>query len=162
DAVGITFFGEREAVKLAFADTGTAVPEQAAPHDSLLTAQPLGDLAGLAVPNTLAPGFVNSGKVFVVSALDVIGSVDQVNGRSEDDYYSFTGRQGDLFNFQVLSNSLTRVANAIDSVLRVYDAAGNLLATDDDEFETRDSTVVDFRLPADGTYYVEVDTFTPD
>ena len=57
---------------------------------------------------------------------------------------------------------LTRTVNPIDSVLRLFDANGTLLATNDDDFETRDSSLVDVSLPADGTYYVEVDTYTPD
>src|SRR5207248_2999042 len=53
----------------------------------------------------------------------------------------------------------------IDSILRVYDSAGKLLAyygqpaINDDQFEPPDSTVIDLVLPGDGIYYVEVDTF---
>src|SRR5262249_38836993 len=67
-------------------------------------------------------------------------------------------------NFQVMSNALTRTGNPIDSVLRIFNDAGQLLATNDDDFESRDSSIVDFVLPADATgrYFVEVDTFTPD
>src|SRR5205807_1331295 len=61
-----------------------------------------------------------------------------------------------------MSNSLTRIANPIDSILRVFDAAGNLLATNDDEFEARDSDILDLKFTVGGTYYVEVDTYTPD
>ena len=49
------YFGEREAVKLTFAESGTVVAETAAPHRSFNTAQPIG-LAPLAVPNTLSGG----------------------------------------------------------------------------------------------------------
>src|SRR5262249_34033524 len=163
DAAGDTFFGEREAIKLAFAASGSVVAEQSAAHGSLATAQPLGALPGLAVPDTLLSGS-NAGKTFVVQAADVVGAIglDPGTGKSEDDCYSFVGEVGDLFNFQVLSNGLTRTGNPIDSVLRLYDAAGRLLATNDDNFETRDSDLIDFTLPADGVYYLQVDTFTPD
>jgi Concanavalin A-like lectin/glucanases superfamily/PKD domain/Matrixin len=87
--------------------------------------------------------------------------------RSASDYYSFTGQAGDLINIQVMSQSLARIQHPIDSVLRVWDSAHNLVAyytpgvaVNDDEFESADSSIVDLRLPASGTYFVEVDTFT--
>src|SRR5206468_202040 len=98
----------REAIKLAFDDTGVTVNEQTSPHGDLATAQPLGTPAGLTVPNTLQPGDANYGSpgkpnTFQVRALDVVGSVriDPATGRSEDDWYSFTGNAGDLFNAEV-------------------------------------------------------------
>ncbi len=41
DALAELFFGEREAVKLAFAESGTVANEQLAPHQTRATAQPL-------------------------------------------------------------------------------------------------------------------------
>jgi Ca2+-binding RTX toxin-like protein len=163
DAAGNTFFGEREAMKLAFADTGTTIPEQAAPHGTQATAQPLGELVGLTVPNTVVTGQY-AGQTLTVRAEAVTGSIqlDPVTGRSESDWYSFGGRGGQILNAEVMSNVLTRTQNPIDSVVRLYDAAGNLLLWNDDEFESQDSALLDFPLPADGIYYVEVDTFTPD
>src|SRR5262249_13576956 len=111
------------------------------------------------------------GAPFRVAALAVTGAIEPDPGnidsgtnrpRSENDFYSLTARQGDLFNFQVFSGSLTRTVNPIDSVLRLFIASGTLLATNDDDFESRDSSLVDWVAPADGLYYVEVDTFTPD
>jgi Ca2+-binding RTX toxin-like protein len=165
DAVADPFFGEREAVKLAFDESGTAVNEQAGAHDSLATAQGL-SLSSLAVPNTLASGY-QFGKDFGFAATDVVGSIKLTNaGVSEDDYYSFAGRAGDLINLQVMSNALTRITNPIDSVLRVYDGAGNLVTyygstgVNDDENEGQDSVILDLILPSDGTFYVQVDTYT--
>jgi Ca2+-binding RTX toxin-like protein len=162
------YFGEREAVKLEFAESGTVVAEAAAPHRSFDTAQPIA-LAALAVPNTLGGG-LNANKVFSVAALDVVGDIgiDPGTGASESDFYSLTGRKGDLFNIEVLSRSLTRLGtNTIDPILQVYDAAHTLVAyftasaANDDGPESTDATIVDLTLPADGTYYVEVDTFAP-
>src|SRR5262249_14110420 len=147
----------REATRLAFNDTGRVAGEQAAAHQSPGTAQALGVLPSLAVPGTFG------GQTFAVQALAVTGHISLDGaGRSEDDYYSFTGLAGQLFNFEVISNTLDRVANPIDSVLRIFDGSGRLLASNDDEFESQDARLVDFVLPADGTYFVEVDTFTPD
>src|SRR5262249_7681290 len=132
-------------------------------HRSLATAQALGALPGLAVPNTLLFG-QNAGQSFAVTALDVVGSIgiDPGTGKSEDDYYSFVGKAGDLMNIEVLSSSLNRTVNPMDSGVRLFASSGKLLAVNDDEFETHDSTLIDATLPADGVYYVEVDTFTPD
>ncbi len=164
DAVGDPFFGEREAIKLAFDENGTAVSEQSAAHNTRATAQAI-TLSSLAAPNTLVSGF-NYLKDFAVAVTDVVGSIGLINGISEDDYYSFTGRAGDLMNIQVISNALTRITNPIDSILRIYDATGNLVsyfnssAVNDDEPEGQDSVLLDLILPTDGTFYIQVDTFT--
>ena len=95
----------------------------------------------------------------------MVGSIGLNGSTSEDDYYSFTGRAGDVMNIQVMSNSLTRISNKIDSILRVYDANGNVVAyfnstgLNDDENEGRDSVLVDLVLPSDGTFFIQVDTF---
>jgi Ca2+-binding RTX toxin-like protein len=162
------YFGEREAVKLTFAESGTVVNEAGAPHRSFDTAQPI-VLAPLSVPNTLSAG-LNSHKAFAVEALDVVGDIgiDPGTGVSESDFYSFSGRAGDLMNIEVLSKSLTRLgSNTIDAMIRVYDASHNLVAyfvspaVNDDGPESTDATILDLTLPADGTYFIEVDTFAP-
>ena len=46
----------------------------------------------------------------------------------------------------------------VDTAVGIYDAAGNLLAFNDDDFETFDSLVI-FDAPATGTYFVMVTVF---
>jgi Ca2+-binding RTX toxin-like protein len=174
DAVQPTFLGEREAVKLAFAQDGTVVDESAlqpaatpfvTTQGTALTAMPLdGAITPLAVPNTLQPGSQNYGKTFVVSAAGVVGhlGIDPATGNAATDYYSFQGKAGQLWELEVSSASLTRITDPIDSVLRLYDSGGHLLAVNDDEFESTDSVLFDQVLPGDGTYYVEVSSFSPD
>jgi hypothetical protein len=167
DAVAGTYFGERELIKLAFIEDGTVVNEQTNSNGSnanvsMATAQPLA-LAALAVPNTEPRGF-DAGKVCSVAAIDVANAsiqLDPNTGQSQSDYYSFSGRAGDLINIETLSNSLARISEPVDTVLNLYDDSGNLVATNDDDFETADSLITDFKLPADrtGTYYVQVTTF---
>src|SRR5262249_2602480 len=142
---------------------GVVVNERAAPHGTFATAQPLGLLPALSVPNTLRPGDLHYGQPLTVGALDVVGNIalDPATGRREEDVYSFTGRGGDLYDLDVYSSTLPRVANPIDPVLRLYDASGRLLATSDDDFESHDSSLLDVPLPADGTYYVVVDSYNP-
>ncbi len=159
-SLGDTYFGEREAIKLAFADAGIAIVEGNGLRDTFGGAQALGELPRLAVPNTLQSGDAHYGMTFDVSAVAVIGSINLNGAVSENDIYSFVGRAGDLMNFGVYSTtSVPRPSNTIDSVLRVFDAAGNELAVNDDDFESIDSSIVDFVLPGDGIYYVMVDTF---
>jgi hypothetical protein len=169
DLVGDTFFGEREAVKLAYDQAAPVTPdgnllvaEQAGAHGGLATvgSQPL-TLSSLSVPDTLTRG-LNSIKQFLVGAVDVLGSIGTVG---EKDVYRIDGRAGDLLNLQVMSEALNRYFNtnpslnkAIDAVLTVYDSSGNVVATSDDEFEDHDPSIIDLRLPADGTYYLEVKT----
>lgn len=174
------FFGEREAVKLAFAGSDpndTRVDEQLSPHATWDTAQSL-TLVNLAVPNTLSHG-INLVKDQFVQIQSVLGQIqiDLSTLVSENDWYSFTGTAGDLINIDVLSNSLvgrfgTGPNDFVDTILRVYsvDADGNLalvpyhggVAENDDQFEPTDSSIIDLKLPADGTYYIEVDTFYRD
>ncbi|MEZ6136871.1 MAG: PKD domain-containing protein [Pirellulaceae bacterium] len=165
------FFGEREAVKLAYA---TATPsdvnaaEQSGDHNSIATAQSL-NLVTLDVPNTLKAG-LNAGKVFDVKVAAVIGAITlSAEGMSESDYYKFTGRRGEVVNVELSSLSLrgnrTGIDLWIDSILRVTDATGNPVswyggtAMNDDEFESSDSVIMDLVLPYDGEYFIEVDSF---
>ena len=153
------FFSEREAVKLAFnarapvsPDGRLLVAEQSAPHGGISSAQPLA-LASLPVPNALPGGF-NAGKELIVAAVDVLGTVAEAG---QKDVYRIEGRRGDLMNLQVMSKALDRYrASSFDAVLTVYDASGKVIATNDDEFESQDPSVIDLVLPTDGSYYLEV------
>jgi Ca2+-binding RTX toxin-like protein len=172
DAVAGPFVGEREAVKLAFSESGTSVVEAALPL--VEGAARALDLVSLAVPNTLRRG-VNLLKDFAVAAVNVVGSIGLAGGRSEDDFYRITGRAGDLLNLEVFSVRLgQRYANPIDGILRVYAADRTTLvpyyagvAENDDGFERPrnapngwDPILVDLRLPADGDYFIQVDTYS--
>ena len=111
------------------------------------------------------------------SDLSVVGAiaVDSGTGKSQNDWYSFTGSAGDVVNLDLYSNSLTRYGTAadnyIDSIVRVWYVQGGVLtevpwftstAVNDDIFEPTDSSILDLLLPVTGTYYVEVDTFKRD
>jgi Ca2+-binding RTX toxin-like protein len=168
DSAGQTYLGLREAIKLAFADTGTVRREPATEynaHGTFATAVPLGRFDGLSVPNTLLrnEGPVLTSDTLSVAATAVLGSIVRAGTSvSENDVYSFAAKQGELFHFEINSQNLARIANSIDSVIRIYDGFGNLVAMNDDEFETADSVIVDWLAPADGEYYLVVDTYTPD
>jgi hypothetical protein len=174
DAVGTPYFGEREAVKLAFDHDGTyygngaVVDDTVTPHSSTTAALPL-VLTPLVVPNTETNG-LDAGKTLAAAATAVNGfiGIDPTTGHSGDDYYSFTGRAGDVINLEVMSGLLALIKDPIDSVLSVYDSSGKLVnyygqsAVNDDKNQTigdHDSALYDLKLPKDGTYYVKVDTF---
>jgi Ca2+-binding RTX toxin-like protein len=178
--LGNLHFGEREAIKLAFAEDGTTVNELPQTDPSRISIPPavgttrtaqVMALTPLAVPNTEAnTNSLNSMKQFAVDAEDVVGSIqiDPTTLKSEDDYYAFTGNQGDVVNIRIYSRALTRLGtNTIDSIVRLYDANGNLVAYfdgadgafNDDNAESGDAELTDERLPATGTYFIQVDTF---
>jgi len=169
DAVSNQYFGAREAVKLSmWAYQGQVIPEQAQPHASLLTAQPI-NLAELPVPNTEQNGPL-AGLVFDVTATAITGSLSVAG---EVDFYSFTASAGDILNVEVLSQALVggpqdRFSDPIDPVLSILDINGNAIpyysgtAINDDEFETADSILIDLVIPTDGTYFIRVADFATD
>jgi Ca2+-binding RTX toxin-like protein len=175
-SAGDTFFGEREALKLAFADTGTVTAEGSTPHGVPGAAQSL-ILKPVSVPETLRAG-ADVGTSLSARAIDLTGSIqiDPTTGLSENDWYSFTANAGDVFTLEVLSRTLARIPQGIDSILSVTDANGNpiayntgfgttdnskgILAIADDNFENQDAELLDLRIPANGVYYVKIDTYT--
>jgi hypothetical protein len=167
-AIGVNTFnqdhwlGEREATKLEFAETGTSILEAPGPKDTLATAQPI-TLEEILVPNTIVIGD-NAGPFdFSVDALSVVGELS-VGG--ETDTYRFEARAGDLFNFEVMSQAIAqRFSNTVNnSRLFILDETGTPVdyygtdAFNNNEFETRDSIIIDLFIPADGTYYAQIDT----
>ncbi len=163
-AARTTFFGEREAIKMAFNDIGRTRREAAsAPgsHSTRPTAEDLGSLSMLYVPN-LAPstGFVRSGQSFDVSAMAVVGDLKLLTNTAmtEVDYYRFEGIANEVVNIELLASSIRPLrGGAFDGELRIFKSDGTQLAFNDDDFEgTRDATLLDVVLPQDGTYYISV------
>ncbi|MFM8476787.1 MAG: hypothetical protein ACKOEO_13495, partial [Planctomycetaceae bacterium] len=172
------FFGEREAAKLALAGSDvslTVITESSQPHRNYTSAQPA-SLVTMAVPNSLGSG-LNRSKNLNVQMLSILAeiTVNPDTGKSESDWYSFSGAAGDIFNLDLYSNSLTRYGSGtddyIDSIVRIWYVSGGVLtlvpwfsstAVNDDTFEPTDSSIVDLLLPVTGTYYIEVDTFNRD
>ena len=155
DAVADPYFGEREAIKLAYGEDGTLTIEQSAPHGTMQDAQAIA-LEPLVVPDTNLDG-VNADRVFDVTAADIDGYLARdAQGNSLTDFYSFTTNAGTLINLQVMSRVLDRPEGSFDATLVVYDSNGHIVASDDDSFQDQDSTIIDLTLPETGTYYVAV------
>ena len=156
DSINDPFFGEREAIKLAYGENGSPVNEQTTPHYTMATAQPIA-LEPLVVPDTDLEG-VNADKTFDVTAADVVGylGVDS-SGNPLTDFYSFTAQAGTLINLQVMSVVLINPAQGpFNATLTVYNSSGQVIAYNADSFQDVDPTIIDLTLPTTGTYYVEV------
>ena len=106
DAIDDPFFGEREAIALAYGESGSPTNEQIDPHYSMSDAQPIA-LAPLVVPDTDLEG-VDADKSFDVTAADVVGYLGETDGESNTDFYSFNATAGTLINFQLMSVLLSR------------------------------------------------------
>jgi hypothetical protein len=87
-----------------------------------------------------------------------------VNGRTDRpgdwDFFRFEGRAGQEIIAEVIAR---RLESPLDSVLELFDAAGRLLAFNDDhedKFDDRRThhadSLVRFTVPVDGTYYVRL------
>jgi hypothetical protein len=148
-------FSERSAVKLALIENDPAVAESGDAGGTIATAQALAP-TNLSVPNPLVSG-EDAGLGFDVDAFNVTGSISTLN---DVDWYSFTGLQDELSNFELMSQALDRISDDLDPSLEVYDATGSLVAyyastaSNDDEFETFDSILIDLVLPADDAYFL--------
>lgn len=187
DALSNPFFGEREAIKLAFADTGTVLTEL--PNDEKsaqfslnsdgdpstprrsFAMQFLGQLPPLTVPNTLEPVAENFGMAFEVQAAAVQGKIqlDETTQSSESDFYVVYAQAGFL-TVEVLSDSLRRINDPVDAMLRVWDLqtgeklnyhGSPLGAFNDDGLDAgnRDPLLLDVPIDRPGFYIVEVDSF---
>ena len=150
------WLSERSAIKLAFNEEGTVTGEAGGFNDTIASAQSL-VLGLLDAPNTILAG-QNTGEVFDVDALAVTGTI------SAGDVYSFEGEAGDLFNFEVISQAVGRLAT-FDTQISLFDENGDFVdyfgqdAFNDDEIETFDSVIIDLVLPNTGTYFIQVNGF---
>jgi Ca2+-binding RTX toxin-like protein len=166
DEIQNQYFGARSAVKLSmFTVQGQVLQESSVQHNTLLSAQGI-TLADLAVPNTEVSGAL-AGLQFDVEATSVIG---QLGAASELDLYEFTATQGQLLNLEVMSTAFggapsQRFPDLVDSQVRILDSLGNQLAFNQDGadsgFVDPDSIIIDFTVPLDGNYFVEVSAQQP-
>ncbi len=157
------WLSERSATKLAFAEQGTLAAELAGDKSSIATAQPV-SLDPMIVPNTILSGLNAGASAFSVDAFDVLGSLDSAG---QVDLYEFRASAGDLFNVEVMSRIIDqRISDTLDTQISVLDSTGSLInyyggpAFNDDELETLDSILIDLIIPADGTYYMQVNAYS--
>ncbi|MEH6665668.1 MAG: M10 family metallopeptidase C-terminal domain-containing protein [Brevundimonas sp.] len=94
----------------------------------------------------------------VISSTTVPHATVQATGNGNYEWYSFTGAAGQTVNIDIDGT------NGIDTVVRIYDAAGNPLAQNDDGpvdvgSGVRQDSFLTFTLPASGVFYIVVGTF---
>lgn len=77
-----------------------------------------------------------------------------VSQPGEVDFYSFAGNAGDAMAAEI---NARRVGSDLDSILTLFDGAGNLIASNDDFF-VRDSRI-EVQLPTTGTFFLQVVDF---
>ncbi len=80
-----------------------------------------------------------------------------LNGRIEQagdsDLWSFVGKKGDAWQFDLRAS---RLGSELDGVLMLLDANGNAVANADDLANGQTDCVLNFTLPADGTFTLKV------
>jgi hypothetical protein len=121
------------------------------PDDSLNSAQALA---------------VTNGSVEVTGILGVTSP--DLAAASDVDFYSFEATAGDVVQLDINGGMKDFAAGtrAVDTVIAVFDANGNLLRQNDDaddvdfgSIATSDSRIVDFVVPSTGKYVVGVSSF---
>jgi hypothetical protein len=83
----------------------------------------------------------------------------------DSDWYSFTGRAAQYVVFEVMAR---RLDSPLDSMMRIFDASGSVLASNDDHAEPGNGglnthhadSYVRLQIPRDGTYYVQLSDTT--
>ena len=187
--LGNLYFGEREAVKLAYATSGAnanRITESSNAKGIPKDAQEVSWTA-LTVPRTVSTG-ISANQSLFAEVFNVSGAIGLNSlGKSEDDFYKFAGGKGDIVTIEVSSFVLSRYTNSnpdgsfnvdgfIDSTVTLYEniseEPANIIlapvqyyksiAYNDDEFESpsTDSILIDLILPKTGSYWLKVDSFT--
>ncbi|MEM7698166.1 MAG: PPC domain-containing protein [Verrucomicrobiota bacterium] len=75
-----------------------------------------------------------------------------LESEGDTDYFAFSAKKGQSYRFQVYARSL---GSPVDPVLTVFDEKIKSLGGSDDADGSKDGRV-DFKAPADGTYFVRV------
>lgn len=74
---------------------------------------------------------------------------DEISSSNPIKYLRFEARADDIIGLR-----MTRTSNTLDAFLAITDADLNELATVDDALGSQNAVIDDFRVPADGVYYV--------
>ena len=158
--LGLTFLSERSSVKLTFAEVGQTTLD-IENNDSIANAQEI-ILQNQLVPNTILDGQNASVFDFSVSSAVVEGTLDRLT--DPQDVFQFEAKAGDLFNMELISNVVNILAiDPIDTEISVFDSTGAFVdyfgtdAFNESELESTDAILIDLTIPADGTYFVQVD-----
>lgn len=107
-----------------------------------------------------------------IAVLSPATAIDLSSGNARQTGAVSTGQQ--IYRFDAVAGSKLDIAVNVtsilpgqaftddDSQLFLFDSAGQLLASNDDDGGSFESRLPDFTVPADGTYFVVVTTFNND
>ena len=118
------------------------------------------------------PGISPAAPAPTIAALDGATAIDLSSGSARQagavsvgqQIYRFDATMGSRLDIAVdVTRALPgRVFTDDDSQLFLFDSAGRLLASNDDDTGSYQSRLPDFTVPADGTYFVVITTFNND
>ncbi len=147
------FFSERSAIKLAINERGRFVTDEQANSGQA-------KLKELQVVNPILEGQNADGRIDVRNIV-IEGTIEALD---EVDTLTFKGKAGEIFNAEMISDVESAFFSDFDRMfgrltLFSQDSQGGLteIASNDDEFESFDSFLIDVTLPADGTYVLQMD-----
>ncbi len=94
----------------------------------------------------------------IISSTTIPHATVQATGSGTHEWYRFTAGEGETVTIDIDGTS------GIDTVVRIYDAAGNPLAQNDDGpvdvgSSVRQDSFLSFTVPAGGVYYIVVGTY---
>ncbi|WP_275539692.1 M10 family metallopeptidase C-terminal domain-containing protein [Brevundimonas denitrificans] len=94
----------------------------------------------------------------IISSTTIPHATGQATGSGTHEWYRFTAGEGETVTIDIDGTS------GIDTVVRIYDAAGNPLAQNDDGpidvgSSVRQDSFLSFTVPAGGVYYIVVGTY---
>lgn len=147
------FLSERSAIKLAINERGRFVTDDQANSGQA-------KLKKLQVVNPILEGDNADGRIDVRNIV-VEGTIEELD---EVDMLTFSGKAGEIFNAEMISTVEASFFPDFDGLfgrltLFYKDKRGNLteIASNDDEFESFDSFLIDVTLPESGTYVLQAD-----
>ncbi len=159
-----SWLSERSGVKLICAEQGIPTDE-VEDNDSIEMAQPL-VYQTLIVPNTIVEGANAGVGDLSFSSIVVVGTLGGL--ADGQDTFRIEADAGDLLSLEVMSNVPDRLAiDPIDPNVSVFNPDGTFVdyygqdAFNEAELESADAAMVDFVIPASGSYYVRVDSIQP-
>ncbi len=113
-------------------------------------------------PNdTFAQSDSNSATALTLNTAGVTGQTAYIFGKPRDfDVYRFTAAANDKVQIQV--NAQSSIGGALDSFVTLYDSAGTVIASNDDNGSLTDSFINTTTLATAGMYYIEVTSYDID
>jgi len=147
------FFSERSAIKLAINERGRFVTDDQANSGQA-------KLKKLQVVNPILEGDNADGRIDVRNIV-IEGTIEELD---EVDTFTFSAKAGEVFNAEMISTVEAGFFPDFDGLfgrltLFSKDKRGNMteIASNDDEFESFDSFLIDVTLPVNGTYVLQAD-----